>query len=58
MLHYILSADLSKSFCHLYLSFFNIFFSIDFARWESVGLPPHCFYRDSVNFNAWFGSHL
>ena len=24
------------------------FFSIDFTEWKSVGLPPHCLYRDSL----------
>ena len=31
ILHYLWSANLSKSF--------SIFFSTDFARWESLGLP-------------------
>ena len=50
LLHYLWLADLSKSFfVNIYL--FSIFFSIDFTRWENVGLPPHCLYRDSLTLN-------
>ena len=38
-LHYLWSADLSKSFSQLIVSicFFSIYFPIAFARWKSVG---------------------
>ena len=42
ILHYLCSVDQSKSFSQLVVSIFIFspyFFSIDFARWKSVGLP-------------------
>ena len=42
ILHYLRSADLSKSFSELIVSIFifsQYFFSIDFVQWKSVGLP-------------------
>ena len=33
-------------FANIYI--FSIFFSMYIARSKSVGLPPHCFYGDSL----------
>ena len=54
IMHYLWSADLSKSFSqlivsidcvntHLFPIFFNRFYWV-----EKCGLPPHCLYRDSL----------
>ena len=48
ILHYLWSADLSKSFSLLMASIFvSKFFSIDFARWK-CGVTPRCVYLDSL----------
>ena len=63
MLHYLCSANLSKTFSQLILSIFTflsqkflpIFF---FNKFQKCGITPHCLYRDSltliVNFRTNF----
>ena len=43
------------NYVNIYL--FLKFFSIEFARWKSVGLPLHCLYLDSLFLNFLLFQH-
>ena len=61
ILHYLWSADVPKNFSRLLfiklfsiiIYLFPILFSIGFAPWKSVGLPPHCLLSSFIDFKTY-----